>query len=455
MFFQNLARGIDIGAHSYLLDLDGVRVVLDAGTHPKIDGLGTLPDFSRLDGIDLDAILVTHAHLDHMGALPVLCREHPEALVALTPETLALGAAMLHNSVNVMEAQRQELGVMAYPLYTHRELDGMEPMWLPRPFGRAFSIGDDRGETAEAVLFPAGHVLGAAGVRLRRNGKTIFYTGDVHFEEQSLVAAADFPDEPVDVLILESTRGDSARSPGYTREAETARLADGIRHALAGGGSVTIPVFALGKTQELLAMLLSMMRRGQLPPTPVQIGGLSTKMTAIHDEFASRSRRLLPGFRFLDDFPDLWSPRRRTREIEHAPGRIYALSSGMMTENTLSNGFARKVVGDPRNALFFIGYADPDSPAGRVLAAKPGDKVPFDARDPDSARTIRCEVDKFDFSGHAPREQLVEFAVKVRPSRIILVHGDEAARQWLKTAIESALPGCQVAIPEAGERIDF
>ncbi len=168
---------------------------------------------------------------------------------------------------------------------------------------------------------------------------------------------------------MESTRGAYARPEEFTRKAEVARMAEHINAALERGGSVLIPVFALGKTQEVLLMLESLRSEGIIPECPIRIGGLSTKMTKLIDQ-ASPARRggTFPNFR---DHPRDGSrghrrPPRRARQrgdIRYRPGCIYALSSGMMTEKTVSNIFARGFIHNPKNALLFVGYAAEDTPA--------------------------------------------------------------------------------------------
>ena len=261
-------------------------------------------------------------------------------------------------------------------------------------------------------------------------------------------------------MIIETTRGDTERRAGYTREDEADRLAAAIDRCLARGGTVLIPVFAMGKTQEMLMTLHEHQILGSIPSVPIQIGGLSTKMTRLYDSFAERSRRNHPGFRFQSDMPMLQAPKRQRRQnkdgglLSFIPGRIYALSSGMMTENTVSHRFARHIVSDPKNALLFVGYADPDTPAGKILAADPDGVVDLGSNG--SSRTpLRCEVEKFDFSGHAPREQLLDFVVRSAPRHVVLVHGDEPAREWMATGIRKALPKTRITIPQPREKVEL
>ena len=147
--------------------------------------------------------MLTHAHQDHLGSLPVLQRVNPEAPVFVSEATRQLGAIMLHNSVNVMLRER-EAGVTEYPLFTHREVDLAVKRWRSTPLETRFSLDGERlGSTGEADVslefFDAGHILGSVGVRIVAEGRTIFYTGDVQFDDQSLSRAATFPTESVDV----------------------------------------------------------------------------------------------------------------------------------------------------------------------------------------------------------------------------------------------------------------
>jgi Cft2 family RNA processing exonuclease len=348
-----------------------------------------------------------------------------------------------------MEAKRTELGITEYPLFTHRGLDEMERLFEPRPLEREFEM--DRGGSLLGTFHDAGHVLGSTGITMQANGTRVMYTGDVNFEDSTLIKGARFPEDHVDALIIETTRGDSVRAAGYTRENEELRFAEAIARTLQRRGSVLIPVFAMGKTQEVLTMIHRFKKRGLIPKkTPVFIGGLSTKMTVIYDKYAKgRTRRSDDGFRILEDMELNAGNRKRQGPIPLNPGAIYCLSSGMMSENTVSNQFARAgFLENPKNALHFVGYADPDSPAGHIRGGQTGDKVVLDSRHAPVAR--KCEMEIFDFSGHATRESLLEYILKVKPKKAFLVHGDPKASAWFVDRLREKLPRTEAIIPEPG-----
>ena len=449
--FQSLTRRSEIGANCYVLDTGMARIALDSGMHPKEKAFDAIPDFSLLEDGDLDAIVVSHSHLDHVGSLPVMMRRHQKAPAYMSPVTCDFADALLHNSVNVMSSQREQDGIKEYPLFTHRELDGLTRRFLTRRPGKPFDIADTG---VKAEFFDAGHLPGSVGMMLDIDGLKVFYTGDVHFEDQTVSRGAEFPTEHADVLIMECTRGAVERAPGYSRQAESDRLADVITRTMARGGSVLIPVFAIGKTQEILMMLHELKGQGKVKADiPVHIGGLSSKMTQIVDKHSNEGRRHHPGFRLLESMTGIVKSKKGERVTRCQAGRIYAVSSGMMSEYTVSNDLAHHFINQPKNSLCFVGYADPDSPAGAILASLPGAAVKLSNAHPPVE--LNCEVARFDFSGHAPRHDLVEYARKLNPRKILLVHGDGPALDWMAATLSLALPECEVIIPLPGEKINL
>jgi Cft2 family RNA processing exonuclease len=449
MIFKSLCRHAGIGANSYLLETRNAKVVLDAGMHPKHEGFAAVPHFEFLEAGSADSIIITHSHLDHVGTLPVFLEEQPQAKVFMSPETAELASALLHNSVNVMQAKRIEHGIAEYPLFEHRELDRIVETFEARGIERPFDL--DHEGTMRATFHDAGHILGSVGVTIEAAGKRVMYTGDVNFEHSTIQKGAMFPEEHVDALIVETTRGEQARDPGYDRTDVENDFAAAIGRVIERKGSVLIPVFAMGKTQEILAMIHRFKTEGLIPKhTPVYIGGLSTKMTHIYDRFSDVSRRHLPGFRFLKDMEIEGGNKKRKGPIPFGSGCIYALSSGMMSENTVSNIFARQgILENKKHGLFFVGYADPETPGGRIRLAKPGDSVLLDPAHPPVK--LNCEMRVFDFSGHSTRDAIADYIVKVSPKKVFLVHGDDGAVEWFRGEIQRRLPDTEVIVPLPGE----
>ena len=451
MEFVNLTRYLGIASNCYWLRVGGKNIILDAGSDPKLDGLGSTPNLASIPQGIVDAIIVTHAHQDHVGSLPVLTRREPQCAVFMTEGTAAIADIMLHNSVNVMTRQREELKLMEYPLYTHRGVDLCQQAWVRCRLRERRNLAGELSDNDNDVTFEfyhAGHILGSVGVLIRHAGKSFFYTGDVNFENQTIMKGADFPEEGVDYLLMETTRGDSPTPVGFSRANEEERFSKAICEAIAGGGTVTLPVFALGKTQEVLALLWQMRLRGEIGNIPIYIGGLSVKVTTAYDAMAATSVRNYPELQLLQEMAPYVLSGREIQDVQPRKRAIYALSSGMMTEHTLSNIFARKILGDPSQHLFFVGYSDPASPSARIRQAASGTEIVLDKDHPPIP--LLCDVREFSFSAHTNRENLRNYATLLRPSKIVLVHGDRPALDWFQLSLFRELPDAEVIIPEPG-----
>jgi len=457
MRFTNLTRGGGIGSNCYRLDLPEGSVILDCGMHPEHVGHDATPMLEELGDTEIRSTILTHAHQDHVGCLPLLQNSQHGMPVLMTPGTARISDIMLHNSVNVMTRQQEELKLEGYPLFTHRSIEQASRYWRYCPLDRPVSLDGERtaeGSPESTVTFhDAGHILGSTGVMILSEGKKFFYTGDVNFEDQTIQTGARFPEEPVDVLLMETTRGDAPVPSGFTRRSEEERLAKAVAAALEEGASVTIPVFALGKTQELMAMLWKMQRERIIPPTPIYIGGLGSKITAVYDTMATQVSRNFPKLQLMSDVAPYVAGGAEIQSLNPRKRAIYALSSGMMTEHTLSNIFAHKVLPDPSQYLFFVGYADPNSPGGRIRSARQGDHVVIDSKG--VAIPFLCHREIFTLSAHAQRDDLLRYAIKVRPKTILLVHGDDPAIEWFRRELNSALPETRVIAPPPGQPIDL
>lgn len=455
MRFTNLTRGAGIGANCYRLDLPEGSVLLDCGMHPEHAGMDATPLLEDLDGVALRSTILTHAHQDHVGCLPLLQARQQGMPVLMTEGTARISDIMLHNSVNVMMRQQEELKLPDYPLFGHRGVELSSRKWRHCPLERPLDLDGNRtaDEGTTVTFHDAGHILGSTGVMIRSEGKSFFYTGDVNFEDQTIQTGARFPEEPVDVLLMETTRGDAPMPEGSTRVTEEERFAKAVASALEKGSSVTVPVFALGKTQEIMALLWKMQRERVIPPIPIYIGGLGSKITAVYDTMASRVSRNLPRLQLMNEVAPYVAGGSEISSLNPRKSAVYALSSGMMTEHTLSNIFARKVLPDPGQHLFFVGYADPSSPGGRVRKASEGDLI--DLGPPGTPVPFRCHREIFTLSAHARREDLLSYAVKVRPKTILLVHGDDPAVEWFQRELYAALPGTRVIAPPPGQAIDL
>jgi Cft2 family RNA processing exonuclease len=450
----NLNPDTDIGASSWLVEMEDHRILLDAGMHPKREGRDALPLFGKASQGEVDAIALSHCHHDHVGALPVACARFPKAHVLMTDLSYLIIERVLHNSVNVMTRQRDELGIREYPLYTHDELDEIAPQFQGFKYNREVEWGSFKKTRAGVPsptleFFDAGHTLGSAGILLRGQKETMFFTGDVCFHDQTLLRSARFEDVKADVLIMETTRGNREVPKDFTRDEEVQRLVAAIQTATEKKGCVLIPSFALGRTQEILALLALLMREGKLKKQPVYIGGLGRVFTELYDIEAHRTHRQHTSLKLNEALQLIVLEKGAGENMKLSGGKIFVITAGMMSENTAAHALAARMIGDERQSIFFVGYADPDSPAGRLKAAKAGETFVFS---PSAGRvTKNCDLQEFDLTAHANRGDLLDFVGQVSPRAILLGHGDDAARAWFEEQIRARWPKIKIFQPQPGK----
>jgi Cft2 family RNA processing exonuclease len=441
----DLNRDGGIGANSFFLKIGEVHVLVDCGLHPKKAGREATPDLGLIRGQRLDLIIITHCHLDHIGSLPVAMREHPGVPVLMTTSSRMLIERMLHNSANVMLRQRDDENIPGYPLFTHEEIDRCAKRFTGLNFGvpRRWRGGRDE---IEITFHGGGHVAGAAGVEIRHKQRAIFLTGDVMFDDQRIQKGAAFPAGHFDTVIMETTRGATERSLGKTRASEMARLADSINTTLQGGGSYLIPAFALGRMQEMLAVVHDARRFRRIVDSPIYTSGLGMDLVDYFDEIARKTKHLQFSRALVRELKVRPLPRHLKPGEDPGQNALYIVSSGMLVERTPSYTLASGLVGHARNTIGFVGYCDPDTPGGQLLAAKPGD--PFEFKAAHVRTKVRATVERFELSGHADREELLDFVVKTGARSIVLTHGDPPARAWFAERLAARLPAAKVLDPK-------
>jgi Cft2 family RNA processing exonuclease len=457
--FTVLGGGQEIGANSYLLKMNGIPILLDAGLHPKKYGLESLPGF---DGVDheLEAIFLSHAHLDHIGSLPVINHRQPQAPIFATIPTKDIALRMLHNTVTVMNIFREEKGILDYPFFEHEDLWPLEGEIIGLDFKGAVGSSPSAGQIhseriylrggIQARFIPAGHVLGAAGILFRQGKRHLYYTGDVSLQDQTLIPGAIIPDLKIDTLVLECTYANDPEYHSQHRQREINSLAREASSILSNGGCVLIPAFALGRTQELLHIIHQLMRRGKIPSVPLYISGLGKSITEIYQEHRRYLRPqasilsfdLFSVLGYLDDLS--------IRSLLQEPCLIVA-TNGMMVENTPSARLARWMVQEGRHGIFFCGYIDPDTLGYRVFHSNPGDSLAF-SPDGESVTIKNPNIRRFYLSSHADRYELLELARKMHPRNIVLVHGQKAGMEFMRGELGGE---SQVFLGEKGKTISL
>lgn len=450
MYLLPLGGANEIGANSYYLNIAGTGIVLDCGMHPQKIGLKALPRFDLINELPVDFVLITHAHQDHLSALLYLVKLHPYIKIITTPQTRALAELTLHNSVSIL---REQIKDKEMEVYSHEEVDLLIKTIDYRNYENTFEISGYNHQSVNPIkitFFDAGHILGSASILIEHEEKTVFYTGDINTDKQMLQPGCVLPKLKPDVLIIESTYGATESENLLSWEKEANRLASSINKIFNNNGSILIPVFALGKMQEILATLWHLIERGKLIQTDIFIGGIGEKINRVYDYNRYVVRRVDKEF-------DLSSiPVKNFYRVNHPNDFfkqpcIVLASSGMLIEGTASYKLTKHWLKQKNSGIFTVGYMEGSTPGYILSNAKRGEKIqltPF--MEP---AEVRCSIKKFRFTAHAKRERLLEIAEKMNPQKIIVVHGDPQAISWIGASILKKDKTKTVYAAEPGKKI--
>lgn len=452
--FLPLGGALEIGASCFYLNIDGTGVILDSGLHPRKIGAEALPDFELIAHKNVDAVLISHAHQDHIAALPFLVRNHPYIQIFMTPQTLEIAEKTLHNSSRILEKQLNEND--SIKPYSHEEIDLLLKTVRDKEYNERFvlkGIGAGKNKEIEIEFFDAGHILGSTGILIRTSdNKKIFYTGDINLTAQSIMNGGVLPEENVDILILESTYGATNSKNLGNWIIEEKRFAKHLNKIFSAGGSVLIPVFALGKTQEILSSIHRLIMKGDLVDADIYAGGLSREISLIYDKNKYKVRRKNKNFELKDIPAKSLYAIKDFNEFIRNPSVVLA-SSGMMIRGTKSFSLMKKWIKHENFGIVIVGYMDEETPGFIVANSKKGDLVKIPGVE--IPVEIKSSVEKFYFPSHSKREDLLEIAGKLNPEKIILIHGDPEAINWLGEKILSKIPKVKLFEARKGNLINL
>lgn len=439
------AAGTVTGA-CYLLEAQGRRILIDCGL---FQGSKTLKElnygpFSFAPG-SIDAALLTHAHIDHTGLVPKLCRQGYTGRIVATEGTRDLLTYMLPDSGYIQESEVEQLNRRrrqrgepeVEPIYSRADAESCLDQIDPVPIDTWHTLSPG----LRARFWNAGHILGASSIELEvqseesRRPLRLLFSGDLGSAEASLHKPPAGPSD-VDYLIVESTYGDRDRErlpPAARRE----RLGEEVRKALAAGGNLIIPVFAIERTQSLLYDLGILFDEGKLPETHVFLDSplaiQATRVFAKHlSEENGRTGRPLFERKNFHFVPDVEASKRLNKV---GSGAIILAASGMCEAGRIRHHLKNNLW-RPGCTVLLVGYQAPGT-LGRLLAegAKTvrimGDEIAVKAR----IRTLDV------YSAHAGQGELLSWIDARMPVHraIVLTHGEAATIAAFKAILEDKL----------------
>lgn len=448
--FLPLGGAGEIGANCYYLNINGIGIILDCGMHPQKIGLDSLPKFELLENKPTDYVLISHAHQDHLNALPFLIKRFPHLKIFTTPQTRALAELTLHNAISILKKQVNET---EFPIYSREEVDLLIKSINYKSYNEKFLINSlNSNSEVEAEFYDAGHIIGSAGIMLRYGDKKIFFTGDINLSSQTLLPGANLPSEKINILITETTYGATDSSSVLNWGNEVERFSSSINKIINKGGSILIPVFALGKLQEMLSTIWLQMKQNKITTVDIYTGGIGNKINRVYDYnryVVERNQKEM----LLNEIPQKNLNELKDHEALFKFPAVVLVSSGMMIESTNSFILAKRWLHKKDSAIFTVGYMDPSTPGSIVATAKAGDKIQLNERQ--RKVEVKCEIKNFRFSAHSKREEIVHIVSKLSPENIVIVHGEMSAVDWLGATILKQFPGKKVYAAENFKQIIF
>ncbi|GAA4644097.1 MBL fold metallo-hydrolase [Pontixanthobacter gangjinensis] len=434
----------------YLIEVAERRILVDCGLFQGFKQL-RLRNWNPfpVPPETISDVLLTHAHIDHSGYLPGLVKRGFHGAIHATPSTLELCELLLPDSGHLQEEEARYARRKAYskhreplPLYTVEDAVTALDRFEPAPFDEAIHLGDE----ISARFVPAGHLLGAASVRLTIGGRTIHFSGDLGRAEDPIIRDAT-PFAGADILVVESTYG-NRRHPDSDPEAE---MADVINRVIGRGGTILVPAFAVGRIQGVMLLISRLKASGTIPDVPVYLNTpMGVNATAIYSRhhYEHRISR--------EECKAMFELAIRVRSVEESIAlnentepKIIISASGMLSGGRILHHVIN-FGDDARNAIVLSGF---QAGGTRGAALVQGART---LRIFGEDRPIRAEVIQLEgLSGHADADELLGWMGKARPPRMTYVtHGEPEAADALRFRIEHEL-GWDVRVPEHLERIDI
>ena len=374
----------------------------------------------------LDGVFLSHAHLDHAGGLPFLVHYKMHCPIFATHETQEIARILLKDSERVAHLRH------LCEAFTRDDMKETFGKFEHAPYGTERQM-----RSIAYTFFNAGHIPGSAAVRVRTEGLSLLYTGDYNTETTRMMLGAD----PrawgrVDILITESTY---AQRDHPDRDAVEREFLAHVERVIRAGGRVLIPVFAVGRAQEVLLML-----ERKTWDVPVYVDGMARKVTeAIIDgpsPYATSKNLLKASLRKAQPI------RSRQQRIGVAEERgIFVTTSGML-QGGPAMYYLEQLWNDPKSAVLLTGFQVHGTPGWRL-------DTEGIARIEGETRQVLCEVKRYDFSAHLSRQGIQETILTLRPRIVIFMHGDPEATKAL--ADWTREQGATVYSPAVGDQIDI
>jgi putative mRNA 3-end processing factor len=408
----------EVGRIAITVKTEKTQVILDYGVM-----LNHTPGFPmHIPPKTVDAIILTHSHLDHSGAIPVFYIQGKKPLYA-NKLTTELNQVLISDFIHLSSY---------YLPFEYLELKAMMKNSKHIDFNKEEQIGD-----ITLKLLNAGHIPGSAQILIEAEGKKILYTGDFNTTDTRLLEGAKMEHKDLDAIITESTY---ANEEHPDRQQLEKNLVDKATDIVEKGGTVLIPAFGVGRSQEIACVLAA-----HHFEYPITLDGMAREVSRIimnYKEFTKDPKQLTDALH-ATDWIEGWRDRRKATK---APSVI--ISPAGMLKGGPAVFYTSKIAKKSNNAIFLVSYQIPGTPGKQLL--EKGICV-IDGK----MRKVKAQVEHFDFSSHCGASQLKEALRKLGGNpKIYVVHGAEGNCELLAKWAKSEL-GLEATAPRAGDTFNI
>ncbi len=426
IIFHGAAR--EVGKSCIEIQSEGKRYIMDAGIKFVAGGV-EYPKF--LDKVhQLDGVFLSHAHLDHSGALPMLENKQMNCPIYLTPLTWKITNLLLEDSYHLEKLRA------IHPCYSERDISKVKDDLRFVRYDKQYETHDGK---IKFNYLNSGHIPGGASILLHLEGKKLLYTADLNTENTNLMIPSEIDKlQDIDILITENTYGDR---PHPDKKESEEGLIKSINTCLAGGGSALVPVFGVGRSQEILIIL------SRLPKDiPIYLDGMAKKLTKLvlesDDEYIDNRDTLDEMYSRVK----IVNSKKERDEISRKKGIVIVSTSGMVQGGPVMT-YSEHFIHEENNFIILTGYQAKGT-NGRHMFEDHTFHIHH------KQVKVKCHVRKFDFSAHYGQDSIHSLVDKINPKHLILQHGDLEALECSKIYAEKNIKG-KVYMPEIGEVMEF
>ncbi|KAL6122838.1 hypothetical protein NUSPORA_00097 [Nucleospora cyclopteri] len=422
LVIKPLGAGNEVGRSCIHLKYQDKQLLLDCGVHPAYTGVSSLPFLDLVDLGKIDAVLITHFHLDHAASLPFLTEKTDfKGKVYMTHPTKAILKWLLNDYIRIINSASDE------DFYSEKDLENCYNKIIPIDYHQVIDISG-----IKLTALNAGHVLGAAMFLLEIEQTKLLYTGDFSREDDRHLKGAESPNCKLDVLITESTYGTQCHLPRTERETRFTKI---VSNVVQRGGKCLLPVFALGRAQEILLILEEHWEENpKLKKYPIYYASaLAKKCMTVYQTYVNMMNERMQKIslsRNPFDFKNIENIKDIKQVKEGGPCVVMA-SPGML-QSGLSRELFERWCGDSKNAVVIAGYCVDGTLAKEIL------KEP---KEIESSRgqmlKLNMTVEYISFSAHVDFTQNSQFIYECMPNHLFFVHGETNEMHRLKATIQA------------------